>query len=394
MCVWAFLTITKGITLSTLSRLALAIAACCSTPVAISADLQTVVDQLIKPIMKEYDVPGIAVAVTVNGKPAYFSYGVASKESSAPVDENTLFELGSVSKTFTATMASYALVQGKLSLDDHPSRYIPKLKGSALDKATVLHFGTYTAGGLPLQFPDDLADNEQGMLDYFGHFKPKAGPGVVRQYSNPSLGMFGNLAGLALKSDPAAVLEKQILPGLGMHSTYIRMPDSALAHYAWGYNQKNQPVRMGSELFSGYTYGVRSSTADMIRYVQANIDPSHLDATLSRAIKGTHVGYFQVGGMTQGLGWEQYAYPVALDTLQAGNSNTMSRLANPVKLLTPAKPASDSTWYNKTGATNGFGAYVAFVPAKKIGIVILANKNYPIEARVKAAYAIMQQLEN
>jgi beta-lactamase class C len=98
--------------------------------------------------------------------------------------------------------------------------------------------------------------------------------------------------------------------------------------------------------------------------------------------------------MVQGLGWERYAMPVSLDTLQDGNSSKMSREANPATLLTPPKPPSDNVWYNKTGATNGFGAYVAFVPAKKIGIVILANKNYPIADRVKAAYAILSQLES
>jgi beta-lactamase class C len=374
--------------------MAFAIAACCCTPIVGAADLQTLVDQAIKPIMQAYDVPGIAVAITVNGKPSYFSYGLASKETDTPVTENTLFELGSVSKTFTATMASYALVQGKLSLDDHPSRYVPKLKGTPLDKATVLNFGTYTAGGLPLQFPDEVTDDEAGMLAYFGKFTPKAPPGQMRGYSNPSLGMFGHLAGRALQAEPADVLEQQILPKLGMTSTYLRMPESAVANYAWGYRQDNKAVRMSPELFSTQTYGVRSSSADMIRYVQANIDPSHLDATLRRAIEATHVGYYQIGDMVQGLGWEQYAYPVSLETLQAGNSNTMSRQLNPARLLTPPKPASSNAWYNKTGATGGFSSYVAFVPDKKIGIVILANKNYPIPERLKAAYAILSQLEN
>lgn len=380
--------------MSNLSRMAFAIAACCCTPIAGAADLQSVVDQAIQPIMKAHDVPGIAVAVTVNGKPFYFSYGVASREDNTPVTENTLFELGSVSKTFTATVAAYALVQGKLSLEDHPSRYVPKLKGSALDQATVLNFGTYTAGGLPLQFPDDVADSEQGMLDYFGHFKPKAAPGVVREYSNPSLGMFGHLASVALKANQADLLEQQILPKLGLTSTYLRVPDSAASRYAWGYNSANKAVRMSPQLFSAQTYGVRSSSADLIRYVQVNIDPSKLDATLRRTIEATHVGYYQIGGMVQGLGWEQYAYPVSLETLQAGNSNKMSREANPVKLLSPPKPASAAVWYNKTGATGGFSSYVAFVPEKKIGIVILANRNYPIPERLKAAYTILSSLQD
>jgi beta-lactamase class C len=48
--------------------------------------------------------------------------------------------------------------------------------------------------------------------------------------------------------------------------------------------------------------------------------------------------------------------------------------------------------FNKTGSTNGFAAYAAFVPAKKIGIVMLANRNIPIPARITAAHAVLEQL--
>ncbi|MDB5908860.1 MAG: ampC, partial [Massilia sp.] len=75
--------------------------------------------------MAEHDVPGMAVAVTVNGQSYFFNSGVASREKNTAVSENTVFELGSVSKTFAATLATYAQGQGILSLDDHPGKYLP-----------------------------------------------------------------------------------------------------------------------------------------------------------------------------------------------------------------------------------------------------------------------------
>ena len=130
----------------------------------------------------------------------------------------------------------------------------------------------------------------------------------------------------------------------------------------------------------------------MIRFVQANIAPEGLAEPMRRAVEGTHVGYFKVGPMVQGLGWEQYPYPASLATLLAGNSQTMAWEPNPATRLNPARAPSGPTLFNKTGSTSGFSNYVAFVPARKIGVVLLANKSYPVPARIKAAHAILEQL--
>ena len=357
-----------------------------------NAALRAIVDQAVRPVIAEYDLPGVAVAVTIDDKASFYNYGLASREHGTPVSENTLFELGSISKTFTAILASYAQVTGKLSLDDHPGKYLPELKGSAIDKATVLHLGTYAAGGLPLQFPDEVPDD--GMLAYFKQWKADAAPGTQRRYSNPSLGLFGHVAALSMGSGFADAVESRILPGLGLKHTYLRVPAGAMGDYAWGYDKANKPGRMGPGPLAEETYGIRSSAADMVRYLQANIDPSRLESPLRRAVEGTRVGYFRIGGMVQGLGWEQYPYPVALKDLEAGNSEKMIWEANPASALAPPQTPSPATLFNKTGSTARFGAYAAFVPAKKIGVVILANRNYPIAARVKAAHQILEQLGN
>jgi beta-lactamase class C len=379
-----------------ISRIALAVISSCCLPLTNSAAddtarIRDVVDTAIRPLMAKHDVSGMAVAVTVDGQSNVFNYGVASRENKTPVGEETLFELGSLSKIFTGTLVSYAQVLGKLSLDDRPGKYMPQLQGSAIDKVSLLNLGTYTAGGLPLQFPDEISDNDR-MIGYFRQWKPEAAPGAQRRYSNPSIGLLGHITGLALKSDFADAVERELFPKLGLNHSYIRVPQSAMANYAWGYGKANKPIRVNPGMFDAQAYGIKSTAADMIRFVQANIEPSRLEGPMQRAIEGTHLGFFKAGEMVQGLGWERYPYPVSLERLLAGNSSDMSMQSNATTQLVPPQAPSGLALFNKTGSTNGFGAYVAFVPEKKIGVVMLANRNLPITARIKAAHAILEQL--
>jgi beta-lactamase class C len=355
------------------------------------ARISAAADKAVRPIMREHKVPGMAIAVTVNGRHYFMNYGVGSRETKAPVTEDTLFELGSISKTFASTLGVYAQVTGKLSFDDHPSKYMPALKGSAIDKATLLNLATYTAGGLPLQFPDAVK-SDADMAAYFTTFKPEAAPGKKRRYSNPSIGLFGHVAALAMGGDFGKVLETELFPKLGLKQSYVTVPKSAMSSYAWGYGKADKPIRVNPGMFDAEAYGVKSSAADMIRFVEANIDPTRFDTTVRRAIEGTHVGYFDTRKMVQGLGWEQYPYPVSLERLLDGNSRTMALDTHSVTAHNPPKRPDDATLYNKTGSTNGFGGYVAFVPEKKIGVVMLANRNFPNPERIKAVHAILAAL--
>jgi beta-lactamase class C len=353
-------------------------------------NLQRVVDEAIRPVMEAHGVPGIAVAITVGGKRHFFNYGVASRESGQAVSENTIFEIGSISKTFTAILASYAQETGALSLQDNASKYLPALAGSSFDRISLLDLGTYVAGGLPLQVPDDVT--EDGLIDYYRNWRPEYAPGTHRRYSNPSIGLFGYLAAESMGEPFDALMEEKLIPMLGLDNTYINVPKDRMNNYAYGYSKDGKPVRVNPGILDSEAYGVKTSAADLIRYVEENMDGSGLDETLRRAIAATHSGYYKVGDMVQGLGWEMYAYPTDLDGLLQGNSTEVSLKPNKVERLAPPMPPWEDVLINKTGSTGGFGAYAAFIPARQLGIVILANKNYPIPERVTAAYRILAAL--
>ncbi|SDU93215.1 class C beta-lactamase [Pseudomonas mucidolens] len=358
-----------------------------------ATDIRTVVDATVLPLMHQQAIPGLSVAIVQHGKAQYFNYGVASKDTQKPVTENTLFEIGSVSKTFTATLAGYAQASGKLNLSAPASQYLLALGGGPFDNISVLNLGTYSAGGLPLQFPND-ADNSSKMISYFQHWKPEFEPGAQRLYSNPSLGLFGYLAAQSLKQPFNVAMENTLLPKLGLKHTFVDVPKAQMGLYAQGYDKRDMPVRVGPGALSSEAYGVKSSPADLIHYVAMNINPASLEKPLQQAIAATHTGYYRVDNTLQGLGWEMYAYPTKLDDLLAGNSTSMAMEPHKANWLTPPQPLRAGTLVNKTGSTNGFGAYIAYVPSKAIGIVILANKNYPNAERVKAAHAILSAMDH
>ncbi|KEX91829.1 beta-lactamase/D-alanine carboxypeptidase [Pseudomonas putida] len=353
--------------------------------------LESIVSDAVRPVMHAQGIAGMAVAVTVNGKQQYFNYGIASKETGKPVTQDTLFEIGSVSKTYTATLIAYAQATGKLALTDKASKVLPALRGSAFDHISVLQLATYTAGGLPLQFPAE-ADSADKMLGYYQQWKPVYPVGSQRLYSNPSIGLSGYLAAQAMGQPFDDAMENTLLPKLGLKHTWLKVPQEQMALYAQGYDKADKPVRVGPGALDAEAYGVKTSAADLIGFVQANLQPASLDTPLQQAIALTHTGYYSVGDMTQGLGWEMYRYPVTLDRLLAGNSTAIAMQAHPVQWLKPPQSQPKDVLLNKTGSTGGFGAYVAYVPSKDMGIVILANKNYPNEERVRIAHQILSAM--
>jgi beta-lactamase class C len=378
---------------STLSMLALGKRSGASTD---DATVRAAVDAAMKPVIAQYEIPGVAVGVTWNGARHFVEYGSASIQEQIPVTRDTLFELGSISKTFTATLATLAELDGKLSLNDTVGQYMPELKGSPAGEIRLLDLGTHTAGGFPLQLPDDVKTEPQ-LIAYYRAWKPKTPAGARRKYANPSIALLGIVTARAMGESFETLAEGRLFPALGLKRTYINVPEAEMASYAWGTSRKGDPVRVTPSPIAAEAYGVKSNTTDLLRYLEVSmgvLDKNRGDVAdpVARAVAATHTGYFRAAPFVQDLIWEQYPLPAGLDTMTLGNSSQMSLKANPVTAIEPPMPPRADVILNKTGSTGGFGAYLVYVPERKLGIVILANKFYPNEVRTKVGYDVMAKL--
>ncbi|HKT91998.1 MAG TPA: serine hydrolase, partial [Paraburkholderia sp.] len=220
--------------------------------------------------MRENGIPGLAIGVAVNGTERFYNFGVASKETGEPVTNETLFELGSMSKTFAATLAAWAQVNGKLALDAPVSRYLPDMRGTPFGALTLINLGTHTGGGFPLQVPDEVTNDAQ-LMAWLKAWRPRYPAGTQRTYANPSIGMFARITAQQLGMSYADAVEKTLFPKLGLAHTFIRVPAAQRSAYAQGYNSKDMPVRLNPGVLADEAYGVKSDTRDMLRFLEANM---------------------------------------------------------------------------------------------------------------------------
>ena len=373
-----------------INRLAAALLAAMILPAGHAAD-RADIDAIIQPLMQKYSVPGMAIAVSVDGKQQFYHYGVASKQTGKPITNQTLFEIGSLSKTFTATLAAYAQNEGKLSFAEPASHYLPELRGSAFDHVSLLNLATHTSG-LPLFVPDQVTNDAQ-LMAYYRQWQPTHAVGSYRVYSNLGVGMLGMITAKSLNQPFAQAMETQLLPGLGMNHSYVNVPTGQMENYAQGYNKQDQPVRVTPGPLDAEAYGIKSNAQDLIRYLEANMKVAKVGDKWRKALAVTHTGYFQAGVFTQDLMWESYAYPVALAKLTEGNNAGMIMNGTPATTITPPLQQQTAAWFNKTGSTGGFSTYAVFIPSQKIAVVMLANKWFPNDDRVAASYRIVQALD-
>ncbi|WP_324754044.1 class C beta-lactamase [Roseovarius sp. Pro17] len=342
------------------------------------------------PVIAEYDIPGLVVGITFRGKQHFYSTGLAAREGEVAASPETIFELGSISKIFNATLAALAEQKGQIDLDAPVSDSLTDLKGSAFDGIKLIDLATHVTGGLPLQVPDEV-QNVPALIDWLADWQPPQ-PGT-RSYSNVSIGLLGHITADAMGMSYAQAAEDILFPAMGLTSTFINVPDTAMDRYAYGYDRETDaPIRVNPGVLADEAYGVKSTARDMVRLLDLELGHGDADPALAAALERTREGRAKTAYYTQDMIWEQYPWPADLDAMEAGNGYDFILSPQPATAITPPLPPQQDVILNKTGATNGFGGYMMLLPAHEIGIVVLANRNYPNEARVRATYDLIEGL--
>ena len=183
-----------------------------------------------------------------------------------------------MSKTFTATLAGYAW-RDKMRLDDRASQHWPAHRRATASTASACSTSRpIPPAALPLQFPDSVQKDQAQIRDYYRQWQPTYAPGGQRLYSNPSIGLFGYLAARSLGQPFERLMEQQVFPALGLEQTHLDVPRGGAGAVRPGLRQ-GRPPPYGSvpARWMPKATGVKTSAADLLRFVDANLHPERLD---------------------------------------------------------------------------------------------------------------------
>ena len=305
--------------------------------------------------------------ITPNGTQVS-AYGNISKSNPTPVDGNTIFDVGSVTKTFVATVLADLVNQGVVKLSDPLEMYlpsnvtVPSYNGS---KITLGDLATHTSG-LPY-WPAGWIWNKyytpQQVYEFLSNSTFEDEPGTVAKYSNIGMGMVGQAISLKMGVPLIQLIEDRILNVLGMNSTGFAMnktgiliPQDIKSRFAAGHMVGNESklVFLPQEVQAA---GAMYSTAnDLLKYVSANL--GLMDTKINSAMEETH-----------SIRYPFYELQVPFPD-PSGNESTLYAYEG-LSWFSTTNLGTQVVWHN--GGIDGYSSFVGFNPDKQIGLVILCS---------------------
>jgi len=324
-----------------------------STSVTAQAGLPSDADILaiIKKRVDEKRSAGMVVGVIdADGKQRVVSYGDPGP-GQPPLDANTVFEIGSISKVFTSTVLAQLVQEGKVRLEDPAQKYLPATVHLPTRNGKEITLGNLAMqnSGLPRMpsnfKPADAANpyadyTVQQMYDFLSGYQLPRDPGAEFEYSNIGVGLLGHILSRVTGLSYEEMERQRVWQPLGMTNTAITFTPWMKAHLALGHDPQGKVAANWDLPTLAGAGAIRSTTTDMLKFLDANLHPER--GALQRAMAFAQQERAPAGNMVIGLNW-------------------LTAHAGPDKIV----------WHN--GGTGGYRTFIGFDPSRKTGVVVMTN---------------------
>ena len=310
------------------------------------------VSTTIKKRIAEGITPSIAIAIIDENGIQYFNFGKTS-EKGKEVDEHTIYEIGSISKVFTAILLAQQVLDGDLKLDDKINDYLPaEVKVPVMGKQEIT-FGNLSdhTSGLP-RMPDNFTPANPNnpfadytvdkMYEFISNYQPVRDVGEDYEYSNLAQGLLGHLLAENKNTTYENLMIQTIARPLGMNETKIKFDQRMIDNLALGHSGGQVVENWDIPALAG-AGAIRSSSSDMAKFISANL--GYFESPLMAAMEFSHlIRHDKAGDMRVALGWH----------IKKGEDG-------------------DVFWHN--GGTGGYKTFTGFVKETGKGVVLLTNSS-------------------
>lgn len=340
-----------------------AVAAFCSTSLVSAAEVVSglkdveVASLIGGRIVSDKQNVGIVVGVIDKNGSRIFSHGVMERTGARPVDGDTVFEIGSVTKLFTSLVLADMVEKGEVSLADPVQRYLPKevnVPGRGGREITLGDLARHRSG-LPREANNLMQENRDynesqaaysvdKLYNFLSGYQLTQDIGSEAAYSNVGVGLLGHALVRHTNTNYERLVRSRVTGPLGMLSTAVVASPDMLARRATGHQQDGSPAPYFGNPWIASAGALQSSVKDMMKFLSASM---HVKATpLGRAMQSMqHPGKNK---SEEPLAWgvgEKY----------------------------------DSEIWSHNGGTSGFSSYLAFDKVSGRGVVVLSNSAIPVD---------------
>ncbi|HEX5314687.1 MAG TPA: serine hydrolase [Gammaproteobacteria bacterium] len=323
--------------------------AAAAPPAAVSSLLPARVLQAARDRVAAGEYPALVIGVVDGGRSRLYSFGKLAN-GEAP-DAKTVFEIGSITKTFTALLLAEAAKEGSVALAEPVAKLLPHFSiPSRDDRQITLEDLADQHSGLP-RLPTNLdpanpADPYAGydadrLKAFLASYELPRDPGSAYEYSNLGFGLLGYALARHADMTYDALVEERILQPLGMKRSGVAMTAAMRAQFAAGHDATGKSAANWDFGVLAGAGALKSDGADMLRYLEANMGlrKSFLSAAMRLAQKPLLAAN---GKERVGLAW-----------------------------MTLPTDRGDVVWHN--GMTGGYASFIGFTADGKRGVVILTN---------------------